>query len=191
MQNERDLDALLDEALATYNDVEPDPSLCTRILARATTQFRRPVRLWTLGAGLATAGALALASFLVHPQPQQSTPKAIDTASSTIAPIAAASSPPVPQASPAIERTRAFRPARHVRTRQRLPKLATFPSPSPLTPDEEALVAFTSQHPGQARHVFAQIAAEKNPLIISPVSIQPIAIASLSRSDPIQSGNSF
>ncbi len=56
----RDLDALVDEALASYTAAEPDPSLRARIMANAAEARPRPKRLWLLVPAAVCAAAILL-----------------------------------------------------------------------------------------------------------------------------------
>ena len=61
MADNRDLDALVDEALASYTAAEPDPALRARIMAYAAEVRPRPKRLWLLAPAAICAAALAIA----------------------------------------------------------------------------------------------------------------------------------
>src|SRR3954469_8082511 len=62
----RDLDALIEEALASYTSAELDPSLRTRIMAHVAEAAPRPKRLRLLAPAAACAAALVFV-FLLHP----------------------------------------------------------------------------------------------------------------------------
>ena len=66
MHDNRDLDALVDEALSSYTAAEPDPSLRTRIIAHAAEAAPAQKRLWLFAPAAACAAALVIA-FLLHP----------------------------------------------------------------------------------------------------------------------------
>ena len=56
MHDNRDLDALVDEALSSYTAAEPNPSLRTRIIAHAAEAASGQKRLWLLAPAAACAG---------------------------------------------------------------------------------------------------------------------------------------
>jgi hypothetical protein len=56
-----------------------------------------------------------------------------------------------------------------------LPKDEQFPAPSPLTPEEHALVAWARRAPTEAREAFAALRAKaEDPVAIAPIQITPI-----------------
>ena len=65
-ERKNELDTLLDQALASYVDQEPDPALRTRILARAAEAEPSSKRLWLLAPAAACAAAILIA-LLLHP----------------------------------------------------------------------------------------------------------------------------
>ena len=180
MADNRDLDALVDEALASYTAAEPDPALRARIMAYAAEVRPRPKRLWLLAPAAICAAALAIA-FLYHPAapaPRPGPPATASTASAPESPAPVSSLPPQtthPHPALAAHRSRGSeRPA--------LLRNASFPSPTPLTAQETILLRFAQQHPEQAREVLSP--PPSGPLQTDPVIIAPIQIADLSGSQP-------
>ncbi len=167
-------DLILDQALAAYTSAEPDPSLRARIMARAAATSPRPRRvLWP--AAVALSVATLLVSFLLHPA--SPTPKQEQPA----APIASAP-PPAIASSPSITAVPRHNAkfTRHSESRA-LPAVArnrAFPSPTPLTAEENAMLRLAFEHPQQARQALAAPAPGlvENP----PLSIEPVRIAALS-----------
>src|SRR5882757_2245349 len=147
MQDNHDLDALLDEALSSYTAAEPDPSLRARIMAQAAEAAPNPKHLWWFASAAACVAALAIA-FLQHPaahapRPQHSSATSIASAPES-SPMRA-----VPQPI-----TRPHPPLTAQRTRRStgptLIRDASFPSSTPLTPQESILLKFAMAHPEQA-----------------------------------------
>jgi hypothetical protein len=182
----RDLDALVDEALASYTAAEPDPSLRVRIMANAAEARPRPKRLpkglWLLAPAAACAAALAIA-FLYHPAAPAPHPEPHATASTASAPEAPAPVSSVPRQTthphPALAAHRSRRGERPALLRD-----ASFPSPKPLTAQEIIVLKFAMQHPAQARQVLTAPAAR--PIENAPLSIAPIHIAALSETQQMQ-----
>ena len=182
-EHKNELDTLLDQALASYVDQEPDPALRTRILARAAEAEPGPKRLWLL-APAATCAAALLIAFLLHPperspRPVPAAEPAIASVSQSPAPVAATPRQMVPRAVLTSRRTRRSEHAAPART-------SSFPSPSPLTAEESILLNFAASHPKQARQVLTSAAADRAPLDTKPLSIEPIHIAALSEAQETQ-----
>jgi hypothetical protein len=177
-EHKNELDTLLDQALASYVDQEPDPALRTRILSRAAEAEPSPKRLW-LFAPAATCAAAILIALLLHPparspRPQPAAKPAIASVSQSPAPVAATPRQMVPP--------RAVLTARRTRRSER-PAIARskfFPTPSPLTAEEKILLQFATEHPEQARQVLTSTAQDRAPLDTKPLSIAPVHIAALS-----------
>jgi hypothetical protein len=178
MADDRELDELLDRALASYVDQEPEGSLRARISARLAEAAPRPRRIWLLGTVAACAATLLFA-LLLHPSarsplPQPAAGPAIASAPESPASVTAAPRQMVHP--PAVFTTR-----RTLRTgRPALTRRASFPSPSPLTAEENILLNFAARHPEQARQVLTSAAADRAPLDTKPLSIEPIHTAALS-----------
>jgi hypothetical protein len=184
MADDRDLDAQLDRALASYADEEPDPALRTRILARAAEATPRPKRFWLL-APAATCAAAVLIALLLHP-PTRS-PRLAPAAQPAIAsaPELTAPAPAAPRQTVHPHAVLAARPTRRS-ARSAIPRTGSFPSPSPLTAEESILLNFAASHPEQARQVLTSAAADRAPLDTKPLSIEPIHIAALSEPEETQ-----
>jgi hypothetical protein len=175
-EHKNELDTLLDQALASYVDQEPDPALRTRILARAAEAEPSPKRLWLLAPAAICAAALAIA-FLYHPAapaPRPEPPATASTASAPESPVPVSSLPrQTTHPHPALAAHRSRRSERPALLRD-----ASFPSPAPLTAQENIVLKFAMEHPAQARQVLTAPAAR--PIENAPLSIAPIHIAALS-----------
>lgn len=179
MPNDRDLDAILDEALSSYTAAEPNPSLRVRIMAHAAEGAPSPKRLWLFAPAAACAAALVIV-FLLHsstPAPHPEPSPAASTASAPAPPKAVL--PPITHPHPALAAHRTRRSERAALMRN-----ASFPSPAPLTAQENILLKFAMEHPEQARQVLAAPAAE--PIENAPLAIASIQIAALSETQQPQ-----
>jgi hypothetical protein len=184
MHDDRELDELLDRALTSYVDQEPEPSLRGRIYAR-TIETARPIRRWLLGTAAACAAAL-LVAFLLHPATHSSLPElpapSVHTSSAST-PESPASITTSPQQ---MGHPHAVLTAHRIRRNERpaLARSASFPSPSPLTAEESILLNFAAKHPEQARQILA--APATGPIENAPLAIAPIHIAALSETQQTQ-----
>lgn len=183
MTDDRELDAILDEALASYADAEPDPSLRARIFARTEEVPARGA--WRIGWIAAAACVALLLALLLHPANRAIEDRAVQDRAATITP------PQPPAASAKSSRTLTDSTRPHVVAATRHRYYQTKPTPprgsnslasAPLTEEEAALLRFAQQHPEQAREVLRPPASR--PIRIDPVVIAPIQIAALSASQP-------
>jgi hypothetical protein len=182
MTDDREFDDLLDRALASYVDEEPDASLRARILAQLDGAARRPRWMWWSGALAASAAALLIA-FLLHPAAHPPSPSAGNRIAGT--PQSAALPSTAAMAVP--QETVRRHAAVTVRRRNKinpptLQRSDSFPSPTPLTAEESLLLKFATEHPAQAQQVLTITAQDRAPLDTKPLSIEPIRIAALSDS---------
>jgi len=172
-----DLDLLLDSALATYTDPGPSLSLTARILAAARmTAPQRQFR-WMLWAIPATA-ALLLAILFVHRT----------QAPTTTSPVVAHLHPSGSAPSSAVASVEAVTPhpqrlLRHTELRAKaspLPRLDVFPAPTPLSPQEQAVVSLVNRDSPDSNHLAQQLtqpAPQAHPselLRIAAIHIPPL-----------------
>jgi hypothetical protein len=180
MPDDREFDSLIDQALSTYVDAEPDPSLRARIATHISVARPRQTG-WLLGTAAACAACVLFALLVTHSgAPMHS------LSGSDISPVARRTSAPVVVSpkhvslGPPGAAHLAIRPIRRLRPAPELaPHLAVFPSPAPLSREEEALLALTA-HPVTLRSESLPFAADFQNLSIPPISIAPIEIAELS-----------
>jgi hypothetical protein len=196
--DDRELDALLNEALTSYVDQEPDPSLRTRIFARMD-EAAPPLRRIGWLAATACAAALLLA-FLLYPAnraPQNQPVQNRAMADRAVEDHAAATAPAQPPAASAkLGRTLTDSTHPHVvpATRHRYyrkepnaPRRSISLASAPLTEEEAMLLRFAQQHPEQAREVLSPPPTgpiHSGALHTDPLIIAPIQIAALSDSLP-------
>jgi hypothetical protein len=173
-----DLDQIIDAALPSYAAEEPQPGLEHRILARALAEpHRRGVFVWTWRFALPALSCLLLSltmrqhhvvSPATSPNMKAATqPPKADLATKTAPVHGSRNAPknrfvqdPVPNAD------------------KPLPKEDTFPSPAPLTAEEQALLAYNSV---QLRATAAQHGVDlKIPSLgIAELRIKPLDIPAL------------
>ena len=187
MHDNRDLDALVDEALSSYTAAEPDPSLRTRIMAHAAEPAPGQKRLWLFAPAAACAAALVIV-FLLHPwtlhlriPAPHPEPSPATSIASAPAPSASARTvpPPINHPHPALAAHRTRRRERPASIRN-----VSFPSPTPLTAQENLLLKFAMEHPDQARQVLA--APASRPIENASLAIASIHIAALSETQQTQ-----
>ncbi len=188
-QNRDELDILLDAALATYVDSEPSPSLTPRILAAARDVDRRPSVGWLSWAVPALAAALLMTIFLTHrPAARRETPQPTADLSAPRVPASAERISDTPAKSIATEATPHLgstppRAARSVRTtapiQPLLPRQDVFPTPTPLSPEVQALAALVNRNPERV----AQTGETSQPQPIEPLHIAAIHIPPLNPPD--------
>lgn len=176
---ERDeLDQLIDSALAGY--AEPRPGLEKRVLARVSGQMTRsPRRRWILAAVAAPAiAALILFGYLVQRTPRsQPGQRAYVPAVTSEPAVVTTPTPPNAQRPASPER---IRHTGHVVNRASnpsvsRPKLDIFPTPQPLTADEQALALFAAQAPEPQRKAFIEAQQQADaPIHIAAIRIQPL-----------------
>jgi len=160
VQENDELDSRIDAALRSY--VEPpqmtEPRIIlARIMERAQIErSARPMRSWFWGAAAAAACLVAVAAALwllqAHPAPKIAWAPAAPGVE-TLPSVARSQAP-------AIRRSTHARPvstSREVAARSAaLPKLDVFPTPRPLSPEEQALVSFAKQGPAAVQRAVLQ-----------------------------------
>jgi hypothetical protein len=188
MPDKDDLDLLLDSALSTYADPGPDAGLEQRVLARIAAAPtsperkqapRRPWLPWAIALPLAAGLALLLLSnpkIKYSPSPQTQLahesvpPPALPRAG---APAETHSESPRITKKPAA--TPRQQPLAQVANAVPLPKLDVFPTPQPLTLQEQAFAAFAVHGPEPERKALATAQQQIDaPLSIAAIHIPPV-----------------
>ena len=179
--NRDELDNLLDAALATYTSPEPSPDLAARILAATRAIDRHlPVR-WMAWAIPALAATLFITIVLIHRPAAPATPS-----QPTAALSASRESAPAPPAHSVVETPSRLRRPRTVTTRSiptvvpmspSVPRQDVFPTPIPLSPAEEALVALVNRDSPDSKELARQI-TQPDPRG-QPQPIEPLRIAAI------------
>jgi len=179
-------DRWLDEELARYSNVEPRPGLEHRVLAHVRDSVRAeaaPRRKFWLRWAI-VAPALAVLLFIVDSNlPRRSRPEHL--LGGPRKPPSLAWEQQHQPLSPAPQRKSAAMPRKlplltRENTRRPLPRLAVFPSPEPLTPQEKLLLAALHDAP----EVVAKLGVPPGPLQPpAPIEIQPLKITPLNEPD--------
>ena len=153
------LDNLLDGALKQYSNVEPRPGLEGRVLtnlavARSRSQFRRWAVSFALAGGVSVILVIGFMS-LMH-RPRRTVALAIHTPSAASAPSnrsddAGAPTPKIPGsvAGLSVQRHKARTFAANAAA-QSPPRLSQFPSPMPLSEQEQLLKQYVRAFPQEA-----------------------------------------
>lgn len=166
MDDARDeLDRLIDGALASYSSAEPLAGLEGRVLNRV--RVARAARRWMFawGLGLAVAASVVVAPVVVWTE-REAVPKPVEVGQVKRAfPTATARLPRLVPKRVSVKRSRGPNP---------LPKLDQFPTPTPLTAEERALLALVEHNPKEAQ-MFADLQKRAE----EPIEIQEIQIAPL------------
>ena len=146
-KNNGRLDTWLDQALREYGDVEPRAGLETRILANLASSsgaaFSR--RWWPSFAALALVAALAAAIWIANRPTRPAKESVATAASGSVMP--ATNSLVRPPSAANMKRSTARRRT-HVpdaRVLARQPRLKQFPSPRPLSEQEQLLTEYVAQ----------------------------------------------
>jgi hypothetical protein len=185
---DRQFDRMIDAALPGYSRAEPSPGLEERVLTRARAeQPRRRQRSWPWLLWIPAPACLLLFLFLtgLH-RPAR---KGADAASLRVPPprasgpeLAATRPSPVPQPRGARSQPRIDLRTASSASESSLPKQAIFPSPSPLTAEERALIALSrASTPLPKQPEAATVNIE--PIHIAELDIEPVVVPPLDPSE--------
>ena len=163
MEGNDELDRRIDNALAGYAGVEPLAGLEERVMRQVRMASRRRVLGW--------AAAIAVAASVVVTVSVVRVPR-------VVTPTYRVGVPAVMRPAPVVEKARVVT-MRRARTRARrarpLPKLEQFPTPTPLTAEERALIAFVGRYPKEAQQAFEDLRKRsEEPIEIQPIQIPPL-----------------
>jgi hypothetical protein len=187
---DHELDEMLDSALASYVDQEPDASLRPRVFARINEVVSSRRRIWRIGSVAAACAACAAALLLAFLLPANRILRH-RTAEDRAAAALPAPAPPPPAVSANLDDALTHSATRHIvaatrhrdgRTKRTPPRGSSSLASAPLTEKEATMLRFAQQHPEQAREVLGPLPS--GPIHIDPVIIAPIQIADLSASQP-------
>lgn len=145
---EKNLDELLGSLLATYSDAQPRPGFETRLLSRLRAAAgaetnRRVMFRWLWASSAIGAVAIALAVIQLLPLAKLPRPPAIPVAGLPILPATAKPK----EVSPKVRAPRA--PAIEALAQSGDVRQQVFPTPSPLSPQEQLLLRYLAGTPGE------------------------------------------
>ena len=174
--NERQdrIDKWLDDALTTYGEAPESEGLERRILARVAANTPRTPRRSTFTIALAAALAVAMAGLFwwltakSHAEPE-STPMIASTKSE----LPRLPAKPVPALAAALASTAS---APRVQKKPAAPKRSRFPTPSPLSSEERALVQLVSSNAAHVPRAFTRLAGPIKPIEITAIEIKPLQL---------------
>ncbi len=188
---ERSVEKWLDIGLKRYGEAEPRPGLEGRILAGLRTEQARWAsprwRWWPAWAAIVIVAAVALPLLTRKPIPTGSIPVAtysVKTGSATLGqPIVGLQRPDTTTRSKA----RRKRIPRQIPPALAKPLLEQFPSPRPLSPQEQLLLAYLDQVPAGEVAVAADRTRRAGDLQIDDLEIAPLsaeqAVPTIQQSD--------
>jgi hypothetical protein len=174
-EQRKQLDEILDKALANYSQAEPRLGLEARVLARLEEEKASPARLWWRWAWVPAAAALLIAGGLYLARPRTQAPPSVAVQSSP--PVTA----PAPKAAPlVIQATTQAKPrVQPIAAPSAMPaatavKQPQFPAPHASSEQEKLLLAYVRLQP-QAAAQQAQAAGQPlKEINIQPLEIQPL-----------------
>ncbi|MBB6145378.1 hypothetical protein HNQ77_003336 [Silvibacterium bohemicum] len=191
-----ELDALLDAALATYADPASSSDIASQVFASVRESGRCRRRYGRLPWAIAVPVFAALLMMVLIPMRHA---RSRGRTSTTVANLSSPFERPQPLAHhPATPQERPSEPAQTqaaplvdrgvsphrtaplpIQSQQpsdkSLPKQEVFPTPAPLSKDEQALVAFVDRSPGKVAQAVAQSQQQPvEPIDIAAIRIQPI-----------------
>ena len=186
-----ELDLLINSALSTYAGGGPDPDFEQRILARVAAEAApKPPRRWLHWALAFSATACLIFLVVLFGLKSVHRPSGHAEQNRTARQpqlAGAGTQPPTAADTHAFQRTRPAWPRPYSRlnaagtANDRLPKLDVFPTPQPLTPEEQALVVFVAQAPEPERQSLIEAQAKADAPIdiadiqaIESIKIQPL-----------------
>ena len=175
------IENLLDASLARYSAVTPRAGLEGRILANARARTEQAKRSWSVWAWRMAAGAIAMMILVgtvnwFKRQSRPAQPASIATREASppdIIPSPHVSKLAGPTLAPKQDRVQRT-PHVPVEREANEPRLAVFPSPRPLTKQEELVLQFARATPASALSAFPSEAAEIADLEIRGLEIAPL-----------------
>lgn len=177
-----DFDSRIDAALDTYGD--PDPGLDQRVLARISAGRAQSSRFgkFVWATALTAAACALLFVFLAHRSVMQA-PGNIARNAPTLPQLPKEVLRVAPQAAKhwsALPRHAQSEGVARQLAANRLPKLEIFPTPRPLSSEEQVLVDFAAQAPRAEREAFVRPQRDvDDPITITKITIAPLQIPPL------------
>lgn len=177
---EEESDRILNSALSSYSAADPRPGIEQRVLNRVRSQGNRVRRtwMWPVPAALVAACLLSVAVDLLRTR--NPGPRASDTVNQEGTATDREIEDPfgvAPLNSELTARNGGFvlRIRSSPRRRRSLPKLATFPSPAPLTKEEREMFVLAKYPASELpKAVLKTSGADVDPIEIEPLRIEPL-----------------
>jgi len=177
VKNPDDFDELLNEAVSEYRDAEPLAGMEERVLTRL--QASEPARKglgwrWVVAISCAATVVVAVWSGAARRTPQTAAPAEIasgatvESALPSTAPMQAIA--PTPKSSEIHRHATRSSPVATPTESAAKTKLAVFPSPTPLTPEERAFMAVLQMSPD----AMAAASPPDAPVTIAEIEIKPL-----------------
>jgi hypothetical protein len=187
MQSDRELDRIIDAALPGYSLPELRPGLEQRILARA--QAERSLGLGRFLPWLVSIPAIACLLLISFKSPETYRNKPHQNSAAVADNIPA----PNPQSRRIQATSSEIQPKRHVTQHSHspgpatspLPKLDVFPSPSPLSAEEQRLAALSRTPAPIPSHTEAA-EVQITPIHIAELQIEPVSVQPLDAPESTQ-----
>ena len=191
MREKDELDLMLDSALSSYADAHADSGLEQRVLNRisaaasSVTPASAPRNRWPLWAIALPAAACLLLLVFTMKKPRPHDPEQQIQTHQTVHPEIKApneTSSTLHEKSPQSTSIRIHAVALKVNRRETTPappqpKLDIFPTPTPLTPEEQAFAAFAFSAPEPERRALIESQKQLNvPLSIAAIHIPPLEL---------------
>jgi hypothetical protein len=154
------VDELLDRAIAEYLEA-PRPGLEQRVLRRVRSEGRTLMPVWALAAVV----SVCLLAFVLTRTDR--VPETVHSGTQMPPALHMAQAAQSPQVHRVQKAARAVLPPA-------LPKRATFPTPTPLSDGERALLSLSKRHPEMAAAVATRLNKTLEQLEIEPLEIRPL-----------------
>lgn len=171
----KELDRIIDRALASYIEAQPSANLQHRVLENIRRATHRRLRIWQWALAtplLAASLFLLVARYTEHRDP---TPPPVATRP-MVQPVVTTA----PKAAPA--QTASFAPLRNVKRARHSSSAARENAPNYLTVSDSALIALGREKPEQLQALFAR---EEEPKALTPIRIDEIDIEPIA-TEPLQ-----
>jgi hypothetical protein len=184
MRDESELDGMIDAALASYGETGDDVSeRILRVVERRIAQERAPLRRrWLPWTAALAAAACVLAFLVARPRPVQipGNDARQTQQQKTGSTVAEVRRPAIEKRAKAVARD-STRQSVEERLRSEtaradaLPKLDVFPTPQPLSEDEQAFSFFIQRAPpAEVKQLLEAQARSEAPVIIDDLEIPPL-----------------
>ena len=167
------LDEMLDGALASYGEAPEREGLERRVLAKVNERAMRKHPIWRFAAPIGAAAAVCCLLWWAIPDMTTHPRRAITAASQTRKAGEAPFVQTIPTPDLAVVPLSAAK-LRSTRKRLAAPKLSRFPSPSPMSSEERALLRLAVGDPKYIPRELTRSDSRIEPLQIAAIEIKPL-----------------